>query len=519
MDIEQKQAMHVEPGKSFGSAEANENERRWDDQKIDTKNLVPTNHYDKTRMHLNFEIGEDRKVHPLGYHKQNLDKRLEKRLTKLGWHPFKKDSKIQPNCCAKFIFGGDHDRTLEMAFGSQEVNLDKEADNSHLQRCEEIEHWALDVYSWCAKRYGQENIIGFQVHLDESSPHIHALIVPVGERGKDKHPCVMWSAKFGKNIYEYGKILRDMHTSLYEEVGKKYGLERGDSVRGRDVKHLNKTEYIRKLNKEIKEKEKAIKGLQTMISNLEKERANLNRESDNLKWELMMKKGNAKQIEERKAAIERDLEEVKQKINDKNQKLISVEKELFHKQEELDSMSADVKKAYTIRKPIQSVGGSYTIPKITSKPPTFGADSWVAKQNEMIKEAFKDTVQKMAATYQTEANRQIEEAQKNVIYDYSELHHLRADNQHLSAENQELNSQLYTLLDQFSTPNLRSAVLALANNIINDPNYSSGGGGGDSSDLRWDGRKPGEDEDSFARRCLLYASQQVARNRKKGLHR
>lgn len=63
-----------------------------------------------------------------------------------------------------------------------------------------------------------------------------------------------------------------------------------------------------------------------------------------------MKKGNAKQIEERKAAIERDLEEVKQKINDKNQKLISVEKELFHKQEELDSMSADVKKAYTIRK-------------------------------------------------------------------------------------------------------------------------------------------------------------------------
>ena len=71
-------------------------------------------------------------VHPLGYHKQNLDKRIEKRLTKLGWHPFKKDSKIQPNCCAKFIFGGDHDRTLEMAFGSQEVNLDKEADNSHL---------------------------------------------------------------------------------------------------------------------------------------------------------------------------------------------------------------------------------------------------------------------------------------------------------------------------------------------------------------------------------------------------
>lgn len=93
------------------------------------------------------------------------------------------------------------------------------------------------------------------------------------------------------------------------------------------------------------------------------------------------------------------MEEVKQKINDKNQKLISVEKKLFHKQEELDSMSADVQKAYSIRKLIQSVGVSYAIPKITSKPPTFGAESWVEKQNEMIKEAFKDTVQKMAATY------------------------------------------------------------------------------------------------------------------------
>ena len=58
----------------------------------------------------------------------------------------------------KFVLGGNHDRTLEMAFGTQAVNLDKGADNSHLQRCPEIEQWAKDVYDWCAKRYGQENI-------------------------------------------------------------------------------------------------------------------------------------------------------------------------------------------------------------------------------------------------------------------------------------------------------------------------------------------------------------------------
>ena len=42
-----------------------------------------------------------------------------------------------------------------------------------------------------------------------------------------------------------------MHTSLYDEVGSKYGLERGDSIVGRNVQHLHKRDYIRKLTKEV----------------------------------------------------------------------------------------------------------------------------------------------------------------------------------------------------------------------------------------------------------------------------
>lgn len=268
MTVDRKQAMHVDACKSFSTAEANENERRWNEDKIDRKNQDPTNHYDKTRMKLNFEIGPDGKIHPLGYQEKSLEVRLQERLAALGWKPFKPDSKIQPNCCAKFVFGGNHDRTLEMAFGNQNINLEKGADNSHLRRCKEIENWAKDVYDWCVRRYGQENIVGFQVHLDESSPHIHALIVPVGIRPKSGRECVMWSAKFGKDRFEYGKILKDMHTFLYEDVGSKYGLERGDSIDGRNVQHLYKRDYIRKLTKEAKQAEKAVKGLQSITENL-----------------------------------------------------------------------------------------------------------------------------------------------------------------------------------------------------------------------------------------------------------
>ena len=156
MNTDIKQAMHVEAGKSFGTAEANE---------IDRKNQDPTNHYDRTRMKLNFEIGPDGKIHPLGYQEKSLEVRLQERLDELGWKPFKADSKIQPNCCAKFVFGGNHDRTLEMAFGNQSVNLEKGADNSHLHRCEEIENWAKDVYDWCSNRYGRKTLSVFRCIL------------------------------------------------------------------------------------------------------------------------------------------------------------------------------------------------------------------------------------------------------------------------------------------------------------------------------------------------------------------
>ncbi len=98
---------------------------------------------------------------------KRLDERIQERLDELKYHPFKADSKIQPNICAKLIIRGNHERTLEMAFGNQIVNLNKEADNSHLRRCREVEYWVLDSYKWCCDQFGKENVIGFQVHLDE----------------------------------------------------------------------------------------------------------------------------------------------------------------------------------------------------------------------------------------------------------------------------------------------------------------------------------------------------------------
>lgn len=509
MNTDIKQAMHVEAGKSFGTAEANENERHWNDDKIDRKNQDPTNHYDKTRMKLNFEIGPDGKVHPLGYQEKSLEVRVQERLTELGWKPFKPDSKIQPNCCAKFIFGGNHDRTLEMAFGPQTVNLDKGADNSHLQRCPEIEQWAKDVYDWCAKRYGQENIIGFQVHLDENSPHIHALIVPVGQRAKSGRECVMWSAKFGKSRYEYGHILREMHTSLYEEVGSKYGLERGDGIEGRNVSHLGKRDYIRKLSKDAKQAEKAVKGLQSMIRHLESKILSYNQQLEKAEQELASGKITLDRYESQKTDIQKLIAEYQNKLEDKAGKLHA-------KEQELEQLTKDAAKARSVVQPFRNHKVDFTPPRITEKVPLFGTGKWVERQNQHIEKSFTEIVRKIESLYRNDAAKQVANAQQNILADFGELFQLRNDVKSLTENNDNLKSTLETILDQLANPSLRTKIFTIADALIGGTPIavSPGGGGGSTSDLPWDGRRPDEEEEAYRRRCLLHASRMVMMQRK-----
>lgn len=72
-----------------------------------------------------------------------------------------------------------------------------------------------DSLKWFSDRYGEENIINATVHMDETTPHMHLSIVPItGERLSAK-------ALFNR------KELTAIQTEFAQDVGKKYGLERG----------------------------------------------------------------------------------------------------------------------------------------------------------------------------------------------------------------------------------------------------------------------------------------------------
>ena len=272
-------AIHVgAPAKSFSAAEGYEPERRgWDENTYRLKNQDTNNHYDFSRKHLNFEINSQGEIVPLGSNPVPLHERLQKRLDELGFKPYMDKnnplgiSDNSPNCTVGIIVSGDHDVLTRLAFGDQDVDFTLQKSNAHVILKQGIKDWALDTYHWACDRWGAENIVGFDVHLDETTPHIQIQTIPVAKtksRGRasikyvhkddkskvlshkewNKLPeeirsnfvrteaerrekeSVSYASVWGKDKYAVGETYKQMHTDYYNEVGHKYGLERGDDI-------------------------------------------------------------------------------------------------------------------------------------------------------------------------------------------------------------------------------------------------------------------------------------------------
>lgn len=291
-------AIHVGTDKkSFSSQVGNEAERRgWDEKRYQLKNadIDKNNHYNYSRKRLNFEIVKGGKIVPLGSQSVPLHERLQHRLDELGFKPYMdakrpdQVSRNSPNCTVGIIFSGDHDVLNRLAFGEQKLNTsDPNADHSKVVLQKGIYDWALDTYRFACEKWGEENVIGFDVHCDETSIHAHVQTIPVEQvkkRGRigskyihKDNPDIVLSTKewralpkderdnytkseatkgvvervsyakvWGERAKDKSQYLSQLHTDYYNEVGHKYGLARGFSYdelseeekRGR--KHKNK---------------------------------------------------------------------------------------------------------------------------------------------------------------------------------------------------------------------------------------------------------------------------------------
>lgn len=185
-------------------------------------------------------------------------------------------------------------------------------------------------------------------------------------------------------------------------------------------------------------------------------------------------------------------------------------------------MIRDMERAGRIAQPFRNHQIDFDPPRITSKPPMFGVDKWLDEQNRSIASRFVKIVRQIEALYRKDAEQQVQAVQRNTLVDYREIKRLQRENIRLTDLNDNQTALMRDFLDQLADPAVRERIFTIADALIGGQlvAVSSGGGGGNAdSDLRWDGRRPDEEEEVYRRRCLLYAIRTVNRAHKKSIHR
>jgi hypothetical protein len=77
--------------------------------------------------------------------------------------------------------------------------------------------YLLGALDWLQKRHGKENVVGWSIHRDETSPHLVAYVVPMTDRGTLN--AKQWTGG--------AAVLSKMQTDFARDVGARNGLQRG----------------------------------------------------------------------------------------------------------------------------------------------------------------------------------------------------------------------------------------------------------------------------------------------------
>ena len=151
---------------------------------------------------------------------------------------------------------------------------------------DEVIRWANDSLTWAQMTYGIKNVVAAYLHLDEKTPHIHLILVPIVEglsprtirhrermaqlghvvnayKNKDNRYRLSASEVLDRNkMYGY-------HDDYASKVGEQYGLHRGVRAEpGSKRRHTTSEEHNRQLEREAMEMRELITELTQEYNNL-----------------------------------------------------------------------------------------------------------------------------------------------------------------------------------------------------------------------------------------------------------
>ena len=239
--------------------QSDEHQRNWTEKGWDW--ATKHGNYDRSREHLNFEVVKGGIIQPVdksrtitGHMADNLRERdITDPNAKLC------DRSTAPWRTSSLAALGEDARN---SLWQPKVDLTHGADNSHIRRNKDIERWALDVYRFACEHWGEENVIGFYVHLDELNPHVHCTVIPVDERNK-----ISFNKVFGGKIYDSKKRFFALHDE-FAKVNEKWGMKRGQQHSRDRSETPDHGRYRRALSEECTTLEEQIENNKTLLSGL-----------------------------------------------------------------------------------------------------------------------------------------------------------------------------------------------------------------------------------------------------------
>lgn len=164
---------------------------------------------ERKHLNINFPLPDNK-------HKMSLPDAIQYRIEK-GYNGKRK---IRTDA-VKFnthILSGSHEKMIEI-FKDKKKSQD----------------WINENFDFICKEFGKENIVRFTLHMDEKTPHIHAVTVPITNDGRLS----------SKQILGNPTTLRNRQDA-YGLKMKPFGLERGERNSG--IKHEDAKKYYERMS-------------------------------------------------------------------------------------------------------------------------------------------------------------------------------------------------------------------------------------------------------------------------------
>lgn len=151
-------------------------------------------------------------------------------------------------------------------------------DMMQIEKNGKLDDWCQENIDWLRKTYGSDNVVSVVLHMDESTPHLHATVVPIVQTERQRKKKEQEVKRTYRKKSPAPRLCADdvmsranlkRYQNTYAEAMQKYGLQRG--IEGSEAQHISTHEYYRSLMAQGKDIQEDVEALLKQKEQAEKE--------------------------------------------------------------------------------------------------------------------------------------------------------------------------------------------------------------------------------------------------------